>query len=155
MPACYTDANNRRWDVRINVAAIERCRESAGVDLLNLNSFKALADDPVKLVKALYAVCDPESQNVTPEQFSDGLRGEALESAGDALVDAMIEFFPPARGKKLRTLVDAAKKATEEAAAEIDRLLTTDRLDRIVRDNLRRELDALRADVDQFQTPAA
>lgn len=109
----FTDSNGREWVFTIDVAAIKRMRDIAGVDILsNSNAensaFLQMAENPVMLVDAIYAVCkkEVEARGMDQETFSAGITGDVIESATSALLDAIIDFFPTARRNVLKTALE-------------------------------------------------
>ena len=56
----------------------------------------------------------PTTAGVTDEQFGEGLAGDALEEAGDALRAGLVAFFPP--GKRVLIENALAKARASEAA---------------------------------------
>ncbi len=123
--AKFKDQCGREWLVVVNVGVIEHARDLAGVNLADLNELAELGADPVKLVKALYATCDPESQGVTPEDFAKAMAGDSLEDAGNALVEAVVDFFPSSRREKIRKLLTLGRGAVETNSKSVDDLLNS------------------------------
>lgn len=122
----FTDATGRSWEIMINVATIKRVRDVCGVDLLDLGDggvMARLASDPVLLADVLFVVCDAERRG-TPEDFASGLAGDAIEHATAALIDELLDFFPPKKRLLLRKAVDRMQemeqKAIELASQRLD-----------------------------------
>lgn len=118
--ATWTDNTGRDWTVLINVNAVKRAKELAGVDVLDVFDGKLFADvltNPLVLVETFYAICSPQAgaRNLTYEQFADILTGDSLESAATALVQGVIDFFPRGRREVLRRLWEKTMKAETAA----------------------------------------
>jgi hypothetical protein len=66
----------------------------------------------VLLVDVLYAVCKEEadSRNVSDEEFGRSMAGDAIEFATAALLDEIIDFFPEAKRKVFRRILDATRR---------------------------------------------
>lgn len=121
----FKDQYSREWNVAVNVAVIEHTRDVADVNLADLDELAKLGTDPVLLSKVLYAVCDPESKGVTPEEFAAGLAGDSLEDAGNALVEAIVDFFPSSRREQIRKLLTLGRDAMATNSAQVDNLLNS------------------------------
>lgn len=127
----FKDVHRRDWVITIDVAALKRVRAIAKVDLCQIGTHAVDAQlaDPVTLVDAIYAICQPQAQKagITDEQFGQGLAGDVIEQATAALLEAVIDFFPSARRPTLRAMRDKGEEI--RAAAEkaiLDKLKTLD-----------------------------
>ena len=61
----FTDSKGRAWSVAVNVGALKRCVDLAGIDLAETvegDLFDRLALDPILLCNTLAAICRPEMQ---------------------------------------------------------------------------------------------
>lgn len=127
----FRDSQGRLWDLSVTVAAVRRVKALTGVDLYALleDGFGPLADllsDPCKLADVLYAVCRPaaEERQVTDEQFGEALAGDVLDAASEALVQAVIDFFPQPEGREhLRRVVRKGREVGESLLREQARRL--------------------------------
>ena len=122
----FKDSAGRTWLASLTVGSVKKARDLAGVDLASALTgggevFKALAEDPVKLCTALYAISRPETGDAPPlDAFLEAVDGDCLETATDALVAEVVDFFPkPIRGRMGAALA-AAKRRQEEALAALD-----------------------------------
>lgn len=111
---------SREWTCIINVAKIRAARELTGVDLLNAldgELLRSITEDPVKLSDIMWAVSKTQADDkqVTKESFEEAFTGDAIESAGDALIEALINFFQSSRRDVLRR----AWKKTRDAQSEV------------------------------------
>jgi hypothetical protein len=109
----FTDANGREWALSIDVAAIKRMRDIAGVDILgnsgsDNSAFLQMAENPVMLVDAIYAVCkkEVEARGMDQDAFAVGITGDVIDRATSALLDAVIDFFPSARRNVLKAAIE-------------------------------------------------
>lgn len=130
----FTDTEGRTWDVSVNVSTIARVKSLCGVNLLEAveTGSKLLDDlsgDPVMLCNVLFAIVKPQAdaRGITDEAFGSALGGDALASATEAFVQAIIDFFPKARRDVLTRAFDRAKQilTKREAAVEakLDQIL--------------------------------
>jgi hypothetical protein len=134
--AKFKDNQNREWVVEITVATIKRVRSLLGVDLLQIAEGKltdAILSDPVMLVDVLYAVCKPEAEagGVSDEDFGRAMAGDAIDSATQALLEALASFFPSRRGELLRRVVAATNTALDKAVTLAEQRLSSGELERI------------------------
>jgi hypothetical protein len=144
----FTDTHGRQWTVALNIAAVKRVRDLAGVDLLAASSDDAsenvitrLAGDPVLLCDVVYAVCKPEADaaDLGDEDFGRAMAGDAIDAATRALLEELADFFPNRRDRqrarrvltKMDALVDRAQDlldaetSEERLDAEIDAAVET------------------------------
>lgn len=144
----FTDTHGRQWSVALNIAAVKRARDLAGVDLLaadlgdpSQNVITRLAGDPVLLCDVIYAVCKPEADanGVSDEDFGAAMAGDAIDHATRALLEELADFFPNRRDRdrarrilaKMDGLMDRAQDlldaetSDEKLDAEIDAAMAT------------------------------
>lgn len=115
--ASFKDSEGRSWKTTVNVNTVRRVKDLTGVYLPALvddafKKFDELAQDVIAFVDVLYAVCEPDAQanDVTPEKFGESLAGDVLEKASVALIEGIVDFFPEARRRALRTYLTKAKR---------------------------------------------
>ena len=122
----FTDNADRTWTVSINVNTIKRVRDVLGIDLLSIAGggeengkdpplLYRLSDDPVLLVNVLYVVCEPQCTKlgVSDEDFGASLGGDSIETAVNALLDGLIDFFPSGRRRLLATALAKTRELQE------------------------------------------
>ena len=70
-----------------------------------------------KLGEVLYAILvkQVDERNLTREQFLEGLRGDSLEAAAEALESEVIDFFP----QRLRRMVASMAKKFDELTDQV------------------------------------
>ena len=108
----FKDNKGREWQVELNVLAIRTVKDQVGVLLTGLftDDAKPLAEltaDPCKLVDVVWALCSKQHEDVSDEEFATGLGGDALGAATEALIRAVVDFFPsPAQRAGLHEYVD-------------------------------------------------
>lgn len=130
----FTDTTGRSWNLTVTVLTVKRVREATDVLLTALFDDKCtllaeLSGDLIKLVDVLWVVCEGQAKEagITPEQFAEGLGGDSLGQAGEALVRATADFFTSpeqrrALHKLLDTMTETARQFTEKTAAMVDEL---------------------------------
>ena len=116
----FTDAAGREWSLSITINAVKVLRTKCDVDLVADNlgeTLQKLGADPVALCDCLFHLCDEqiEKAGITPEQFGEGLAGDAIDRATDAFLDALVEFTPKKKRPILRGVLDKMFEAEDLA----------------------------------------
>lgn len=112
----FTDADGRQWGVRVDWKAMKRSR-LAGVDLSMveemLGDFYRGSD---KFIDALWAVISPEAAalKIDRDEFEGAIRGDAMQAARDALLEAVIGFFPSDRALMIQEANDQVREQMAE-----------------------------------------
>lgn len=129
--AKFTDHTECEWRVLLTYGSAKRVKEATGVNLALAGQgavewVDALFNDPGVLVGVLWELCAEQAQraNVTPEQFGERFDGATLDAAGNALLEAVADFFPRSRiAQALREkLPQVIAKAEAEAVAKLEHL---------------------------------
>lgn len=155
----WTDNRQRTWVIEINVTTLKRIRDLAGVDLLEAiegDVLERLIRRPDELAAVLYAACQPaaDTAGVTPENFGEGLAGDAIDAATEALLADLVAFFPRARRAvidkavaKVRHLEAMTYNAAERAldSPELEALLAAELSDLEIVEVVKRRLNELRS----------
>lgn len=132
MPHKFTDNAGRIWNLEVTVATIRRVKTLLGVNLLESVSgdlMDRMAADPALLADVVFAVVKPQADTlgVTDAQFGESLAGDAVSGASDALIGALVDFFPAAKRGILQRATDARKELGEaiiaKAAERLDQAL--------------------------------
>ncbi len=116
----FKDRNEKSWTVDINVRTVKRVKSMLEVNLLEALEGKLitkLAADPILLCDVIYVICKPEADEakITDEQFGAAMAGDAIESATEALLAELVDFFPQAKRRALRKALEKYKKVQELA----------------------------------------
>jgi hypothetical protein len=131
----FNDNAGRTWTVAINVDAIKRVRSLLQVNLLEAVEGKLierLATDPVLLCDVLYVLCKPEAdaKGVSDEDFGRAMAGDAIEAGTTALLEELVDFFPPAKRRVLAKALAKLKTLEAKAVQLADQRLDDPNLDR-------------------------
>ena len=150
----FVDKNNRAWSVVVNIATVKRVRALCEVNLLELitvdddgkaNSsvLDKLSEDSCLLVDVIYAVCRPEADvlGVTDKEFGESFDGDCIEKATDALLDEVIDFFPEAKRKVFRKILDATRKFQREAEQKIKTFVESPAFDQLISSRMKKLSD--------------
>jgi hypothetical protein len=133
MPS-FSDTSGDQWQVRVTLGAVQRCRDIASVDLLTVVGGEGFAEfiaDPVKAASALYAVVKPEAdrRGIGLDAFLDRLSGDAIQCARDALMDAIVDFFPsPAERRARRNLLNEVRRVIDAEMRKLEDEMTPERI---------------------------
>jgi hypothetical protein len=138
----FKDNADQSWTVAINVAAIKRVRDLAGVDLmegLDGSLIEKLIRDPILLCDIVYAVCKPEAdeRGITDEEFGRAMAGDAIEHATTALLEDLVSFCPSPRDRKnLGRVLEATNRVMEKARDMVESKLESGDLERLAEEAL-------------------
>lgn len=111
----FTDESDRKWVLRVDVAAIKSVRDALKFNLGDLgetaDNFLRLADDPCLLCDVLYLLCEDQAKerNISDTDFGRLLAGDVIFNATVALEEAITDFFPQAK----RSLLQRLRKKTD------------------------------------------
>lgn len=121
--AKFTDTQGTEWSVSLDFGMLKRIKKQLGVDLLkamdDANALNALAEDVETLVNTIW-LCIAEQateHNITDEVFGGRLDGTVIDAATRALLEALVDFFPPSRRPILKKLIEKAE-AIETASLQ-------------------------------------
>lgn len=140
----FTDSRGRSWPVTININTVRRVKSACGIDLLNLVTLSAdgvatdlldrLACDTYLLVDVLFELVRPEAtaNGITAEDFAEALDGDALEDATNALLEAVIDFFPGAKRRALRAMLAASRRFAQKQNETLAELLKSPALEEAI-----------------------
>lgn len=139
----FKDDEGRPWLLALTCAAAERLRELVTAEIeeevtaedgtvtktkrtvpfdigdvaLVAPLMSILHRDMCKRGEVIYAILrqQVEQKGLTRDQFLDGMRGESLDAAADALESEVVAFFPPSR----RDLVSDTVRTVREMFVEL------------------------------------
>ncbi len=124
----FKDRFGRDWSVGFTIGSVPRLRK-AGLDLgaraKDPMSLAAVIGDPEGFGQVLWTLCEQEAtgRNISPEEFVEGIDGNAFYAAVSAIEEALIDFFPTTPEVK-QAQKAALPGATRKAAAEVISRLT-------------------------------
>jgi len=135
--ATFTDAAGREWVVDIDVDALRRVRKRLDLNLMDAiggPTLERLADDPVLLVDVLYVLCEDQADRdgVSDEEFGRAMRGDALDAAARAFLEALADFCPKRKARLIRGLVERGGKAEEAILSKAEAMLASGEIERIL-----------------------
>lgn len=143
----------KTWEIKITAPLMDRLRKDSTIRTkdgkpVDLNeglgeTMAALEADLITLVQVLSFCCEKqcEARGVTPDQFAEGLCGDELEHATQALIDAVIDFFPSRRRMILQALRRRSEAATQAAIETLNDEATARKVDAEMRRRLQAAID--------------
>lgn len=142
----FRDNQSREWAVMINVDTVRRVRQLLDVDLLNVADgklFERLVTDPVFLCDCLYAVVKPEADSkiISDEEFGRAMAGDAIEHASTALLEGLVDFFPPRQRQVLAKAMEKLRLVEQSASDKALAILDSPELDKQIEAILNRAGD--------------
>jgi len=119
--AMFTDNAGRAWNVHIDVGAIRRVRTAAGVlltDLVSGNLYRRVFLEPALVAEIAWGIVQPQAagMKVGEDQFFEAMRGDVLDAARIAILDALPDFIPG----RLRPTLAAMREAETKALGRSD-----------------------------------
>lgn len=131
----FSTTDGRKWTVAVNLGTVKRVREATGVDVLALVSDqRAISEafsDNIRLAEVIASVIKPElaAAGVTDDQFFSVIDGAVIESATEALLAEVANFFQEPRRtiliKAMEKVRVAVKEQNARGAAEALKALET------------------------------
>jgi len=131
----FSTTDGRKWTVAVNLGTVKRVREATGVDVLALVSDqRAISEafsDNIRLAEVIASVIKPElaAAGVTDDQFFSVIDGAVIESATEALLAEVANFFQEPRRtilvKAMEKVQAAVKEQNARGAAEALKALET------------------------------
>lgn len=120
-------AGGHTWTLDLNVLSVERVYQETGADLYQfaenpaewLERLYGKAHDVYEIVAFLLAP-DLDAKGVTGEEFGKLFKRDVIEQAREALIEALVDFFPNEKERRaLRVVVDETRRAIERVRSEI------------------------------------
>lgn len=133
----FTDQDGRSWLCAINIATVRSLKDRIGLDVMSAfegKLFSELASDPVKLGDALYVICEQQARDrgISDWDFGCLLAGDTLDRATDALIEAIIDFFPGSRREILSQIWNKQRQADRQVTAAALRRVNSSAMDRMI-----------------------
>ncbi len=141
----FVDRKSNVWVVEIDTSTIRRVKAVTGVNLLECvegDLIERLSSDVLLLVDVLYAIIQPQAdqQQITDEQFGEGLAGDVITDATTALLEAMVAFFPEPRRRLLKSAAAKYAAVQTKAIEMVQARLDSPELEKQLIDQLRIDL---------------
>ena len=133
----FTDNKERSWTLSLNIATAKKVKDAVSFDLLSEDVGEMvgrLAVDPVLLCDVIFILVSDQAarNNITDEDFGESMAGEAIGKATEALLDEIVDFFPPRKRKVLRMALDKMEEAEELLMTRAEDLISSKTAEEIV-----------------------
>lgn len=116
---CFKDKTGQSWTVELTVYDLGRFKDELGVDDSDyLKVFEAV-NTPKTMLTMLWCVVEDQAKalNLDTPGFLKRIDAAALASAGEAMRDAFLLFYPPRIGAKMKQaeakVIDAGMRIAE------------------------------------------
>lgn len=133
MSNSFKDIQNNNYNIAITMGKVKQVKESVGIDLLSVFDKPDEMDkvnDPMNMVDIIYVLCKDQiarthsnAENVEVA-FGESLDGDSLETASNAFMRALVDFFPQKKKKHLKKMLDRTEELMtqqdEKIAKKID-----------------------------------
>ena len=133
----FTDNKERSWTLSLNIATAKKVKDAVSFDLLSEDVGEMvgrLAVDPVLLCDVIFILVSDQAarNNITDEDFGEAMAGEAIGKATEALLDEIVDFFPPRKRKVLRMALDKMEEAEDLLMTRAEDLISSKTAEEIV-----------------------
>lgn len=119
----FADSSGTKWLISIEPAANKRVIAMCGLDLFGVGMgdvLRRLMDEPATVLDVIYAACKPQADaaGVSIDDFYR-LAAPEIDAAQDALLEAIVDFFPRRTREILRTALRKSGEAMDAATPDV------------------------------------
>jgi|TARA_R100000482_G_scaffold22965_2_gene6724 hypothetical protein len=132
----FTDTEGRVWNVQLTVHLVKEVKQRLDVDLLDEQvheTLTLLTGDIVKSVDVLYILCSSQADKneISDVEFGQSLYGDVLFEGINAMVEALIDFFPnPKKRMWIRRLWEKSTSHMDKTNDEMLNLLEDEKIEK-------------------------
>ena len=132
----FTDTEGRVWNVQLTVHLVKEVKQRLDVDLLDEQvheTLTLLTGDIVKSVDVLYILCSSQADKneISDVEFGQSLYGDVLFEGINAMVEALIDFFPnPKKRMWIRRLWEKSTSHMNKTNDEMLNLLDDEKIEK-------------------------
>ena len=132
----FTDTEGRVWNVQLTVHLVKEVKQRLDVDLLDEQvheTLTLLTGDIVKSVDVLYILCSSQADKneISDVEFGESLYGDVLFEGINAMVEALIDFFPnPTIRMWIRRLWEKSTSHMDKTNDEMLNLLDDEKIEK-------------------------
>lgn len=132
----FTDTEGRVWNVQLTVHLVKEVKQRLDVDLLDEQvheTLTLLTGDIVKSVDVLYILCNSQADKneISDVEFGQSLYGDVLFEGINAMVEALIDFFPnPKKRMWIRRLWEKSTSHMDKTNDEMLNLLDDEKIEK-------------------------
>jgi len=127
----FSDTEGRNWVVKVTVNRIKELRRDIGLNLAEAldpqkTVINELQNNVEVLANTVWVCCKDTKQeiDVDADMFCEALSGEVLDAATEALIGAIIDFFPKGKTELLRQSLAINSRMKERAKSQMAEHLT-------------------------------
>ena len=132
----FTDTEGRVWNVQLTVHLVKEVKQRLDVDLLDEQvheTLTLLTGDIVKSVDVLYILgsSQADKNEISDVEFGESLYGDVLFEGINAMVEALIDFFPnPKKRMWIRRLWEKSTSHMDKTNDEMLNLLDDEKIEK-------------------------
>lgn len=123
----FVDEKDATWGIRIDRSMLRKVKQDTGVLLTDLwlddmALYSQICNDPLLAEDLLWSTCEEQakSRSVNKEDFSKATDGDSFEFGVKALVQAIVDFFPPARREAMKTIIATGEEVEKQSREMLD-----------------------------------
>jgi hypothetical protein len=127
--ATFKDSKGRDWVLDLDLPAFRRVRSRTGFELGKDSKLGELFDDWVLLGDVLFALVEDQAKSagIDSEDFGRSLKGDGIENAAAAFIEAYLDFYPSRRAAALRAMLAMTGRIEADAMELVIEASTTSR----------------------------
>lgn len=120
----FTTTDGTEWRLTVNVLTIKRVLEDTGLKLTDLFSTESrisqFFSDDIKFCEVLWSCVRPDAEKAgkTADDFFSAIDGTVIETAVEALLSELVDFFQEPRRGLLRKVLVKWRLASERLKTE-------------------------------------
>ena len=129
-PTQFKDSKGQIWNVNINIGHYLALKSKLGIDISE--SFQSADNWMTRLashdsIETLLGMIDilleseRKSRDLTLDQMYEGMNGDVIADATNALIEAIVLFSPAHKQKALRLIVDSVTVGMERAMVMVEK----------------------------------
>lgn len=124
----FTDLNRNEWSIVITVKEYMAIKREYNIDVGAIfddkNNWMAnmLAQEDVETFLGILCECtkaQQEAKGLSEDEFFQGLGGDTLSDATDALIQGIVNFIPAHKRKALEGVIQTQKTAIEKVSEAV------------------------------------
>lgn len=141
----FVDKRGRVWTIEIDVGLARSIKSQTGIDFVNFGASKdsrKLATDTELFVRVLWLLLEEqtEAQQVDEIAFARGLNGDVLGAAMEAVLEALVNFTPPASRDTMRAMKKRAMELEGKAKAKVIARVNSPEIEKAIMAEFDREM---------------
>ncbi len=120
----YKDTKGQVWTLNVNIGDYLKLKNTLNIDIAesfdNDNNWMAMiaAHENLSLLLSMIDILtagERDTRGLTLDQMYEGIDGDVVADATEAMIEAVVLFLPAHKRKALRLVVDSVKVGMEKA----------------------------------------